>query len=125
MNAADHDRETLERARYLAASTDLSSREGLALAYREQGFSHRAIAREIGSSKGTVSDYMARIAAQYGLSAIETKMPDERGDLAEVTPERLMQLSGPVREDYDELADRSIENVPRAVRETLTLEGDE
>lgn len=49
MNRADHDRGTIERARYLAASTDLSEREALALAYREQGFSASGIADETGS----------------------------------------------------------------------------
>lgn len=122
MTDADHDRETLERGRYLAASTDLSSREGLALAYREQGYSHGAIAREIVSTEGTVRSYMRRIAAQYGLSAIETKPEDERTDFEEVTTERLMALSDDVLDQYKEIARHAPEHVPASVHEEVLSE---
>lgn len=114
-----HDRDTLKRARYLARTTDLSDRQALALAYREQGFSTSGIADEIGTTEGTVQSYVRRIAAQYGLEAVWTKLEDERTDLEEVTPERLDQLSDEVREDWREQASHFPEHVPASVRDEV------
>lgn len=119
MNAANHDRETVERARYLAATTDLSEQQALALAYREQGYTASAIARLIDSTEGTVHGYMTWIAAQYSLSATETKLKEERTDLEEVDLERVLALPEPVREDYATVAKQAPEHVPAAVLEEV------
>lgn len=116
-------REALERARYLSRTTDLNDHEAQALAYRELGYSHSAIAREVDSTKGTVAAWMGRVIAQYGLPAVEIKIPDERGDLSEVTPARLAGLSGPVREQYEEHARRVLKHVPGDVTDQLEDDG--
>lgn len=113
------DRDTLQRSRYLARTTDLTDEQARALAYREQGYSHSGIAAKIDSTKGSVSDYMRRIAAQYGLSAIWTKTEEERTDLEEVDHERLEALSASVRRQYVEIAEHAPEHVPASVREEV------
>lgn len=112
----DEDRKALTRSRYLARTTDLTDREALALAYREMGYSASGVAGKIDSSAGTVRSYMRRTTAQYGWEATFTKLEEERGDLEEVTPERLDELSPQVRAAWREQASHSPEHVPEAVR---------
>lgn len=113
------DRAALERSRYLVATTDLNEREARALAYREMGYSHSGVAQEMGVTQGTVATYMDRIAAQYGLKAVETKLPDERGNLEEMTPHRLMKLSASIQEGYAEIAAKCSSHVPVDVLDDL------
>lgn len=116
------ERRATKRARYLEKATDLTERQAHALAYREMGYSHSAIAREIGSTKGTVATWMRRTVAQYGLSTVETKTTEERGGITEVTPDELTALPGPVREQYLEHARRAPEYIPGDV--AAQLEGE-
>lgn len=115
----DADRAALERSRYLVATTDLTEREARALAYREMGYSSSGIAQKLERTPGTVTTYLDRIVAQYGLDAVETKLPEQRGNLSEVTPERLAELSDGVREQYMAIACRELERVPEEIAEKV------
>jgi transposase-like protein len=120
-------RPALERARYLrrTADIDLSKQQSRALAYREQGYTHAPIARELGVCESTVTGWLGRIAARYGLEAIETKMPDEQWDLSPMTAACLEEYGRSdrdhrgVRGDYRELALRHPDVVPDEVLEAL------
>jgi hypothetical protein len=50
------ERRASERARYLAATTDLADREAEAVAYSELGYSHAGIAKHVDSTESTVGD---------------------------------------------------------------------
>lgn len=119
MTGSSHDRDTLKRARYLARTAGLNEQQSLALAYREQGYTASGIADKIDSTEGTVRSYMRRIAAQYGLSATETKVEEERTDLEEVDHERLIALSDEVLDQYKEIARHAPEHVPETVRDEV------
>lgn len=106
------ERVATERASFLERTTDLTDREALALGYREQGYSSSAIARFMDSTKQTIKRYMDRIVVQYGLEAIETKPPDDHGDLEPVTVQRLGQLSDAVLEQWLEAAADHPDQVP-------------
>ncbi|UHQ97967.1 hypothetical protein HYG81_18705 [Natrinema zhouii] len=64
------------------------------------------------STKQTVASYMDRIAAQYGLEAIETKSTSARSDLEPVTEEQLRLLSDAVFEQWIDRAFQCPEEVP-------------
>lgn len=118
MSDAD-ERKAVTRSRYLRRTSDLTKTQSLALAYREMGYSASGVARKIDSTEGTVRNYVRRIAAQYGLEAVDTKLAEERTDLEEITPERLDQLSPAVRADWRDMALDHLEHVPEELQEEV------
>lgn len=91
----DHDREVVERARYLDRTTDLDRRKCVVLAYSELGYSESGIAKAVDSTPGTVSSYLDEIEERYGREAVLAKPADERGELVPVEDQ-------PVRRPADE-----------------------
>lgn len=124
---AEDERPALERARFLrrSADMDVTRKQAHALALREMGYTHAPIARELGSTETTVKGWLHRFAARYGLSAIETKWEEQRGDLSVMTVERLAGYSHGVRADYREIAESYREVVPEPVAEELGLDEDD
>lgn len=108
------------RGRYLARQSDLPDEQAHALAWRELGYTAAAIARELDRAAGTIDGWLDRIAAQYGLCAIETKWPAKRQDLTPMTREHLLKCSPAVRLQYVEVAERYPNVVPPEVMETVS-----
>lgn len=112
--------EARERARYLARKhPELRDEVALALAYRELGYTASGIAKcpGITVTEGTVNNWLDRIAARFGMRAIETKWREQRkGPLDEPTTETLAEeLSAGVLADYLAIAKDNPEHVPDAV----------
>jgi hypothetical protein len=89
-DAVGDERAATVRGRYLARQSDLTDEQAHALAWRELGYTVVAIARQFDRAEGTIKGWLDRTAAQYGLSAIETKWPAPRTDLELMTRERLV-----------------------------------
>jgi hypothetical protein len=70
-----------KRARYLARTTDLEQKHGLAVAYAERGFSESGIAEVMDTTAGTVRNYLDMVAETYGPEAVHPTPADDRGDL--------------------------------------------
>lgn len=85
----DHDREVVERARYLDRTTDLDRRKCVVLAHSELGYSEAGIAKAVDSTPGTVSNYLDEIEERYGREAVFAKPADERGELVPVEDQPL------------------------------------
>lgn len=102
----DLTRDTRRRAQYLAATTVLTDAEAEALAWREHGYSHGAIARKVDSTKSTVDDRLERAVATYGLEAVATKVAADRGetDLEPITRDDVAALHPKNREVWREAA---------------------
>lgn len=92
----------------------------LALARREQGYTAAPIAREVGVASTTVSGWLDRVAARFGFEAVETKMPEERGELEVMTTERLEGYSRGVQDNYRKVAVSHPDVVSAAVFEALS-----
>ncbi|MCU4974868.1 hypothetical protein OB955_19295 [Halobacteria archaeon AArc-m2/3/4] len=77
----------------------------------------------MGTTDQTVASYMDRIAAQYGLEAIETKTIDDRGDLEPISKQRFALLSDHVLVQWIEMAIRQPEWIPEVVDLEQLLDG--
>lgn len=126
---SNDDRKATERARYLrrVVDMDLSRDKALALAYREQGYAHHAIARKVGVASGTAGGWLDRITARYGLEATETKYETDIDDPEPMTVDRLAQYSDSreetgrsVRDDYRDIAVANPDVVPAPVLNALS-----
>lgn len=62
-----------KRGEYLRRVTDFREPIPQALAYREIGYSHSGIARELDTTESTVEKWMEEIAEEYGEETIETR----------------------------------------------------
>lgn len=113
------ERAAYERGGYLAVTTDLDDDTALAVAYKELGYVDAPIAREIGVAPTTVSGWLDRARAQYGFDAAAITPIEDRGDLTEVTPAYLDELSPPVRAQYREVTVRYPAVVPEDVLNAL------
>jgi len=71
------ERQATQRGRYLSQTTDLRLNEAKAIAWSELGYSNGAIAREMDTSKSTVSGWKRRAMALYGLEIAHALSPDE------------------------------------------------
>ena len=114
-----HDRAATIRGRYLARTTDLTDEQAEAVAWHELGYTAGAIARQLDRAEGTITSWLDRTAAQYGLCAIETKWPAKRQDLTPMTREHLLECHPAVRLQYREVADCYPSVVPSAVLDTV------
>lgn len=117
-------RDARARGKVLVRSSDLSDKEALAVAWKERGYSASGIAKRIGSTEGTVNKRLDRAVAQYGLEAAWPTVEEERGELEEVTPERLLELAPGVRQQWIDVAEDHIEHVPQECREALQNGGE-
>ena len=107
------DRWASRRAEYLEATTPLARREGLAVAYSEQGFSDGGVAKRIDSTAGTVTQYLDRAVAYAG-PAVRYPRPEpaiER-DLERVGLDDLTDWQETQREVWEVAADRHPEYAP-------------
>jgi|APHM01.1.fsa_nt_gi hypothetical protein len=84
MSRESPSRRAEKRAQYLTATTELEYRKAHALAFCEQGCNERTVAKEIGSTKGTVENYLDEIAERYGPEAVVSVGVDEKEDLVPV-----------------------------------------
>ena len=101
------ERWTSRRAEYLEATTILSYREALAVAYSERGFSDAGVAKRIDSTEGTVGNYLDRAVAAFGPRVRHARVdPEIDRDLDRVTLEDLADWRLYRREVWREAADR-------------------
>lgn len=75
------ERQATQRGRYLSQTTDLRLNEAKAIAWSELGYSNSAIAREMDTSKSTVSGWKRRAIALYGLEIAHARRPEELDNL--------------------------------------------
>jgi len=94
MSRESPSRRAEKRAQYLTATTELEYRKAHALAFCEQGCNERSIAKEIGSTKGTVSNYLDEIVERYGPETVVSVGVDEKKDL---TPVEDQPTKGPLK----------------------------
>jgi DNA-binding CsgD family transcriptional regulator len=87
------DREAAERAEFLARTADLGEREAEAVAYREMGYTTSGVADLMGSTVGTVRNYLDTVAEQYGVTAAQPTPEGDRGRLSE--PEVRVDMDAP------------------------------
>lgn len=87
------EREAAERAEFLARTADLGDREAEAVAYREMGYTASGIADLMGSTVGTVRNYLDTVADQYGVTAVQPTPEGDRGRLSE--PEVRVDMDAP------------------------------
>ena len=71
------ERKATQRGRYLSQTTDLRLNEAKAIAWSEIGYSNGAIARQMDTSKSTVSGWKRRAMALYGLEIAHALLPGE------------------------------------------------
>lgn len=116
----DVERVASERGAYLAATTDLDRRQGRSVGYLELGFSDAGAARKIGVAPTTVSGWISRTVAQYGPRVGFPTPASERGDLVEVTRERVLDLPHAEREQFREAAVENPGVVPGEVLAVLS-----
>lgn len=112
-------RTALERGRYLARTTDMDRNVGIAVAWKELGYTDTAIARKMGTAPGTATQRIDRAVAQYGLSAGWAKLPADRDDFQEVTREDIAGLDPAVRGEYRAVAVEHPGVVPDGVLDAL------
>lgn len=88
MTYEDDERYAIQRARYLARSTQLRKIEGEAVAWAERGYSASGMAKEMDTSASTVRDYLKRARAEYGMEIGMVKVGpgDEPPDYDRVEP---------------------------------------
>jgi len=112
------DRWASRRAEYLEATTILSRREGLAVAYSERGFSDAGIAKQIDSTAGTVGNYLDRAVAYAGPAARYPRPePEIERDLERVELEDLADWTQTTREVWEVAADKHPEYAPDLAEE--------
>jgi hypothetical protein len=66
----DEQRWATERRRFLERAAGLDEPVAHAVAWSELGYSDRGVAKKIGRSAGTVSDYLDGVADEYGVLAV-------------------------------------------------------
>lgn len=107
------DRWADRRADYIAATTLLSRREGLAVAYSEQGFSDAGVAKRVGCSEGTATEYLDRAVAAFGPSARYARLePALQHDLDRVTRARVIAWPQHLRNVWGAAADAHPDYAP-------------
>jgi hypothetical protein len=112
------DRWTSRRAEYLKATTILSHREGLAVAYSERGFSDAGIAKQIDRTAGTVRNYLDRAVAYAGPAARYPRPePEIKRDLERVELEDLADWTQTRREVWEGAANQHPEYAPDLAEE--------
>lgn len=113
----DHHRVVRERARFLEATTRLDDAEAQTLAWREAGYSHSGIAKKVGCTEATVAERLDRITARYGIEAVLSKQPDERGrtPLSPATPEEIAAFPWQTQAAWRELAEQYPDRAPEWV----------
>lgn len=123
-DALPKERRVERRARYLAATTDLSEREATAVAWSEEGYSWSGVAKQMDTSTGTVAKYYDRATAQYGLGAIGGVYGTRTGeeDFGAVTEEDLLDLPPRHVALWRKSANGHRERIPESVREYLAGE---
>ena len=115
MSRSDLETRANERARYIEATTDLSSSEADAVAYSELGYSESGIAKQIDSTASTVGTYLDRVVAQYGPEAAHAKRPselDRERDLSEVDRQQIAEWPEHYRETWQQAVERHPERSP-------------
>jgi hypothetical protein len=106
------------RGEYLEATTLLSRREGLAVAYSERGFSDAGIAKRTDSTAGTVGNYLDRAVAYAGPAARYPRSdPEIERDLERVELEDLADWTQTTREVWEVAADKHPEYAPDLAEE--------
>jgi hypothetical protein len=115
MTRSDLETRANERARYIEATTDLSSSEADAVAYSELGYSESGIATQIDSTASTVGTYLDRVVAQYGPEAAHVCLPDEFAvdrDISEVVRGEIAQWPEHYRETWQQAVERHPDRSP-------------
>lgn len=113
-------REARERGRFLDATSELSEREALTVAWSELGFSDSGIATRIGNSEGTVKTHREKAAVRYGHAAIESKVTNERENrLVEVTREDIFAYPEGTREWWIGVARDNRDIAPECARNLI------
>jgi|APHM01.1.fsa_nt_gi hypothetical protein len=128
MTRSDLETRANERARYIEATTDLSSSEADAVAYSELGHSESGIATRIDSTASTVSTYLDRVVAQYGPEAAHAKRPSELArerDLSEVDRDQIASWPQHYRETWQQAVERHPDRSPLQAAITEDALGDE
>lgn len=80
MSTSD-ERKAKQRGRYLSKTTELRLNEAEAIAWSELGYSNSAIAKNMDTSKSTVSGWKRRAMALYGLEIAHALRSQNLGDL--------------------------------------------
>ena len=73
------------RGRYLARQSDLADEQAAAFMGARVGVTAVAIVQQLDRAEGTITGWLDRTAAQYGVCAIETKWFAKRQDLTPMT----------------------------------------
>lgn len=87
------EREAAERAEFLSRTAGVSEREAEAVAYREMGYTAQGVADQMGSTRGTVRNYLDAVADEYGVTAVQPTPEGERGRLS--APDVRVDMSTP------------------------------
>jgi DNA-binding NarL/FixJ family response regulator len=88
-NAVGIERAAEQRGRYIKQTTALDTRPAKAVALSEMGFSDSGIAKRLGATEGTVTDYLDAVAERYGIGAtFPKKKTEQRGELNATGGER-------------------------------------
>jgi len=84
---SDEHRQAQKRAQYLNRTTELDRGKCLVLAYSERGYSTHGIAniKHVDVTQPTVKQWLDEIAEAYGILAVMPKVPDDRGDITQVS----------------------------------------
>ena len=108
-------REVLQAARYIERTTNLREKIAKALAYRHAGFSQGGIAKQMDTTKGTVSNYMDRVVAEYGIWAEDTKGLGEAVNLERVTNDDIADYHPDTAREYIDRAKDHAKFIPGPV----------
>jgi hypothetical protein len=81
------ERKATERARWLARKTKMDRKVAEAVAWSELGFSTGGIAKKVERAESTVTNYLERAGARYGLAAMWARAEyDKHRELTPVEP---------------------------------------
>jgi len=115
MTRSDLETRANKRARYIEATTELSSSEADAVAYSELGYSESGIAKAIDSTASTVGTYLDRVVAEYGPEAAHAKRPseiDRERDLSEVDRDEIAEWPEHYRTTWQQAVERHPDRSP-------------
>ncbi|WIV68334.1 hypothetical protein [Natrialbaceae archaeon AArc-T1-2] len=116
------DRKIELAASYIRRAADVREPIPEALAYRHAGYSSSGIAKRLDTREDTVESWMDRVAAQYGLSAIEAKEAGAKPEFGELTQDELKRYSEPVKAQWWQRAKDNHGHIPDGLLEGVSID---
>lgn len=109
---------------YIRRVTDLRDPIPEALAYRHAGYSSSGIAKELDTREDTVTGWMDRVIAQYGLSMVETKEAGAKPDFEELTTEDLKSFNEEYKAQWWQRAENQHRHIPDGILDGVIINED-